>query len=244
MIYFYDEYKGKMNNTTGWQKEEEEYLGILSDVCIDISNRFQDIYFLRKKTMTKIKVPAIMIGSLTGVASFGSTNFPKDVQRWVAIVVGVLNICVATLNTLEGFLKVNEEMTSAKATSQQLRKLAEDIEKELIVPSNNRPTLGSQFLRDAYTRYQQIMSHAPMLEEYIPFVDTDIIKPSHKSLFKKTNRDFETSVVLNIGNNANDIQSCKKRLCDVATYIAKTQTVSTAFVDTPKEDNQNNTIII
>lgn len=241
----------------GWQKDEQKYLGILSDVCIDISNKFHDIYFLRKKTMTKIKVPAIMIGSITGVVSFGTEVFPKDVQRWVAIVVGVLNICVATLNTVEGFLKVNEEMTSAKATCQQLRKLAEDIEKELVLPSNNRPTQGGQFLRDAYTRYQQIMSHAPMLEEYIPFVDTDIIQPSHKSLFKtqhmpqRSNRDPTTSVILNIGNDAIDIQSCRKRLLDVATYIAKTQTVAGAFEDTPEEEqgttesnNQNNISMI
>lgn len=61
----------------GWQKDEQEYLGILSDVCIDISNKFHDIYFLRKKTMTKIKVPAIMIGSITGVVSLALRFFQK-----------------------------------------------------------------------------------------------------------------------------------------------------------------------
>lgn len=156
-----------------WLKEEEDYLRIVSKVCIDLSKKYHKVYFLRKKVLTKLKMPAIIIGSFTGVASFGTTTFPKEAQRWVAIVVGVVNICIATLNTLESFFKVGEEMTSAQTTYEQLRKLAEDIEKELCLPDADRPTSGIQFLRDSYTRYQQIINSAPVLDDYLSYADKE-----------------------------------------------------------------------
>jgi len=156
-----------------WLSEEEQYLDIISKVCINLSKRYHAKYFVRKKTQTKLKIPAIIIGSFTGVASFGTSTFPKHAQKWVAIVVGLVNICIATLNTLDTFFKISEDMTSAKATSEQLRKLAEDIQKELCLPETDRPTSGIQFLREVYTRYQQIISNAPMLHAYISYADKE-----------------------------------------------------------------------
>lgn len=157
-----------------WLKEEEDYLKIIASICIKLSKQYHVVYFKKKKTQTKLKIPAIIIGSFTGVASFGTTTFPKSAQKWVAIVVGLVNIGIATLNTLETFFKIGEDMNSSKATSEQLRKLAEDIDKELCLPEEDRPTSGIQFLRDTYTRYQQIISNAPMLLTYISYADKEL----------------------------------------------------------------------
>lgn len=174
-----------MSGNNVWLKEEEDYLKIVSQVCIELSKKYHKVYFLRKNVLTKLKMPAIIIGSFTGVASFGTTTFPKEAQRWVSIVVGVVNICIATLNTLESFFKVGEEMTSAQTTYEQLRKLAEDIEKELCLPYDDRPTSGIQFLRETYTRYQQIINSAPVLDDYISYADKEARAQSAKGLFKK-----------------------------------------------------------
>lgn len=165
-----------------WLKEEEDYLRLIAGICIKLSKQYHVVYFKKKKTQTKLKIPAIIIGSFTGVASFGTTTFPKSAQKWVAIIVGLVNIGIATLNTLETFFKIGEDMNSSKATSEQLRKLAEDIEKELCLPEEDRPTSGIQFLRDTYTRYQQILSNAPMLLSYISYADKDFTLQEQKQL--------------------------------------------------------------
>jgi hypothetical protein len=181
-----------------WLTEEEDYLRIIATTSIKLSKCYHSIYFKRKTTQTKLKIPAIIIGSFSGVASFGTTTFPKDTQKWVAIIVGVVNICIATLNTLETFFKIGEDMNSAKATSEQLRKIAEDIEKELCLPEENRATSGIQFLRDTYTRYQQVVSNAPMLLEYISYADKSI-PPELSNKFASVVRQLRNSLSISRG---------------------------------------------
>lgn len=168
-----------------WLKQEEEYLELVSKICIQLSKKYHKVYFLRKSVLARLKIPAIIIGSFTGVASFGTTTFPKETQKWVAVVVGVVNIFIATLNTLESFFKVGEEMTSAQTTYEQLRKVAEDIEKELSLPHIVRPTSGIQFLRDIYVRYQQIINSAPVLDDYISYADKETIVKPAKGLLQR-----------------------------------------------------------
>lgn len=150
-----------------WVKEEENYLQTIEATCIRLSKDYHQVYFEKKRTQTQLRIPAIIVGSFTGVASFGTTTFPQELHKWVAIVVGVINIGIAILSTLETFFKVGEDMTAARTTSDQLRKLAEDIHKELALPVKDRPTSGIIFLKEMYTRYQQIISSSPMLPRFI-----------------------------------------------------------------------------
>lgn len=154
-----------------WLQQEEEYLSNIKTSSLSLSQSFHKVYFRKKKIQTKLRIPAIIIGSFTGVASFGTSTFPTFMQRWVAVIVGLVNIGIAVLNTVESFFKISEDMTAAKSTSEQLRKLAEDIDRELALPQIDRETSGIIFLRDAYTRYQQILNQAPMLARYISHAD-------------------------------------------------------------------------
>lgn len=222
-----------------WLSEEERYLAIISSVCIDLSKRYHSIYFVKKKTQSKLKIPAIIIGSFTGVASFGTSTFPKHAQKWVAIVVGLVNICIATLNTLDTFFKISDDMSSAKSTSEQLRKLAEDIEKELCLPEEDRPTSGIQFLRDTYTRYQQIISNAPMLHAYISYADKNSeprpstvmerlkasvnnSTPKSQTLDNSTSKNLRSSP-LNPPISPDDLSMSTPQISSVANYLAKAQ---------------------
>lgn len=159
-----------------WLKQEEEYLTNIKGSSLSLSQSFHKVYFRKKKFQSRLRIPAIIVGSFTGVASFGTSTFPKNMQRWVAIIVGLVNIGIAVLNTIESFFKVSEDMTSARNTSEQLRKLAEDIDRELALPQIDRETSGIIFLREAYTRYQQILNQAPMLARYISHADKSSLK--------------------------------------------------------------------
>lgn len=161
-----------------WREKEEEYLRKLELSCLQMSREYHDIYFDLKTSQNKYKIPAIIIGSFTGVASFGSSTFPPNYQKWVSISVGLINVAIAILNTLESFFKLGEELSASRSSSEQLKKLAEDINRELALDVSTRQTSGVIFLRDAYTRYQQIVSNAPLLMKYNSYLVLHQKKPS------------------------------------------------------------------
>jgi hypothetical protein len=164
-----------------WQKEEEEYLRMLEDSCINLSKEYHKVYFRLKALQTRLRIPAIVIGSFTGIASFGTNNFPQKFQPNIAIIVGIVNIAIAILNTLETYFKVSENINATTVASTQLRKLANDINKELCLEKETRETSGINYLRDSYTRYQQIILSAPLLQTFKVYqVDQSRFIPTKK----------------------------------------------------------------
>ena len=145
-----------------WLKEEEEYLRGLCANCTRLANVYKGVYAKYKRMQTRLRMPAIIVGSLTGIASFGTSTFPTAAQSYVSIVVGVISVGIAILNTVESFFKVSETTSAASATIVALERLQDDVLKELALPIQDRTTNGITFLRDVYVRYQQILNQAPV----------------------------------------------------------------------------------
>jgi hypothetical protein len=164
-----------------WREAEERYLKIIEASSLELSKDYHSIYFQLKVLDARIKIPAIVIGSFTGVASFGSTTFPKEFQQWIAVSVGLINVAIAMVNTLETFFKLGEHLNHTREASEQFRKLSEDINKELALEESTRQTTGVIFLRDTYTRYQQIITNAPLLSKYKSYLYK---KPKKTNTFK------------------------------------------------------------
>lgn len=170
-----------------WLPEEEIYLHSIQNSCETLSKLYLEKYKQCKSLQTKLKLPAIIIGSFTGIASFGTETFPKHLQKYVSISVGVITISIAILNTIESYLKVGENTSSSISAATALQKLREDINKELCIPTPDRVDNGIVFLRDVFTRYLQILNQAPVLDTQ----DTMIFLNSHvstkiKKMLKKT----------------------------------------------------------
>lgn len=148
-----------------WLPEEEEYLRILHRRCHRLGIVYKKLHIEYKRTQNKFRLPAILLSSISGVVSFGQTVFPEDAQRWVSIGVGGVNIFIAIINTVESYMKIGEMVAKSITSYSALHKLADDIFCEISIPTKDRDTSGIAFLRDCYTRYQQIMDSAPLIEE-------------------------------------------------------------------------------
>lgn len=148
-----------------WLPEEEEYLRILHRRCHRLGLVYKKIHIKYKQTQNKFRLPAILLSSISGVVSFGQTVFPEEAQRWVSISVGGVNIFIAIINTVESYMKIGEMVTKSITSYAVLHKLADDIFCEISIPTKDRETSGIAFLRDCYTRYQQIMDSAPLIED-------------------------------------------------------------------------------
>lgn len=151
--------------TMVWTQSEEVYLHTIQTACEELSNAYLETYRRLRNIQARIKIPIIIVGSFTGITSFGTETFPQSVQKWVSAGVGVVTICIAIVNSIESYFKIGENANAAINTTNALQQLREDINKELSLPEDDRQAPGLTLLRDCYTRYQQIMSQAPTLND-------------------------------------------------------------------------------
>lgn len=147
-----------------WYDKEERFLKNLCKVSNELSDTYLILYKASHKTQMRLRLPAIILSSLSGVASFGTQSFPNNLQKYVSIVVGLINVCIAMIQTYESFIKIADIVSRALVVSTGLKKLADDIKCELSIPIENRAANGITFLRDCFSRYQAIVYQAPPLE--------------------------------------------------------------------------------
>lgn len=154
----------EVTTVTKWYKEEQDYLWGLHLSCLEISKEYMKLYVHTHRIQTKLRLPAIVLSSCSGVASFGSSGFEQTAQKYISIAVGVINVGIAILQTYESYLKIGDIVSKSLSGSQALKKLADDILCELSLPIEDRDSNGVTFLREAFGRYQAIIDTLPPLE--------------------------------------------------------------------------------
>jgi hypothetical protein len=214
------------NEQVRWLPEEESYLKELSRLCQELSNKYKLYYELYKTRQARFRIPSIIISSVTGLLSFGSTNFTPTSREYVSITVGIASLCIALLNSIETYMKIAENMAGSAQACIELQKLKESIDMELSLPLDDRPTQGILFLRDCYTRYERILDIAPNIFKTIRF-----IKPSYNDSRKKN-----SITIAPYYHNSDDIENDTQEV-----YAPKTVNIQEPIQD--KEDQDERTSI-
>lgn len=161
-----------------WHKAEEKYLRILHDICNGLSKEYMELYTLSHSFQTKLRIPAIILSSCSGVASFGSSGFGTSAQRYISLGVGIVNVGIAILQTYESYIKISDIVSKSLSCSIAFKKLADCIYCEIFIPTDNRIANGITFLRDCFTKYQAILEQAPPLE-FHGKKPTDLLDRAH-----------------------------------------------------------------
>lgn len=147
-----------------WYEEEERYLKVLHEICVQLSKEYMELYMITHRFQTKLRLPAIILSSLSGVASFGSSGFGDTAHKYISIGVGIVNVGIAIVQTYESYLKIGDIVSKSLTCSSSFKKLADNIYCETFIPVNDRSANGIVFLRDCFTSYQTILDQAPPLE--------------------------------------------------------------------------------
>lgn len=159
-----------------WLEKEEHYLRHLQNSAAVYSAEYSKAYNIYERKQRYYKIPPIILGTITGTLSVGTTSlFPEQFHHWVPVAVGGVSVAIAIISSIESYLKIPEMVATALTSYKLFQELHDDIERELGIPNEDRSTSGVLFLRDAYTRYQQILGGAPPLEE----------SPFHSNLIKR-----------------------------------------------------------
>lgn len=179
--------------TPCWLPDEEAYLRDLSALCEVLSCKYKRYYEIYKKKQARFKIPAIIISSLTGLTSLGTSAFPQDTQRWIAIGVGASSLFIAILNSIESYMKIGETMSGCLQASVSLQKLKEMIDLELAVPADDRGDPGITFVRECYSKYEKIIELAPSIIQNLRFVrpNLDASRMMTTTTKQQTSQDLE-----------------------------------------------------
>lgn len=153
-----------------WLLEEEVYLKDLSKLSQELSCKFKRYHDIYKERQAKFKIPAIVISSITGIISFGTSNFPPQYSNYVSIGVGISSLFIALLNSIESYMKIGENMSGSIQASMSFQKLKESIDVELTLPIEDRVSQGIIFLRECYSQYEKIWDLSPNILKNVRFI--------------------------------------------------------------------------
>jgi hypothetical protein len=182
-----------------WYEEEERYLKILHEICNRLSTEYMELYTLTHSFQTKMRIPAIVLSSCSGVASFGSSGFGNSAHRYISISVGIVNVFIAIIQTYESYLKIGDIVSKSLSCSLAFKKLADSIYCETFIPVEDRVANGITYLRDCFGRYQTILDQAPPLE-FHGKKPTDILKQA-QAISESIQYELKSPTIIRQRNN-------------------------------------------
>ena len=129
-------------------------------------------------------IPVIILSTLTGTANFAMDSYVPDTYKQLATaVVGGLNLFAGVLSTLQNFLKVAENMESARNSCVSWGKLQRSIQIELSLDRRRRQN-AHDFLKVCRAEYDRLTEQSPIVDDEIieqfkkKFKKYEIAKPS------------------------------------------------------------------
>lgn len=162
-----DEKTDAGSNTTNtkhldWTPENENIMIEWCDIaqCYKwLNTRAHQKYSKRHAWFT---IPAIVLSTVTGTASFAQTSLPIKYQTYAPMVIGSINICIGILTTIQQYLKISELNESHRVSAIAWDKFARNIRIELAKSPLERMDCG-HFLKHNRQEYDRLMETSPSI---------------------------------------------------------------------------------
>lgn len=153
-----------------WNERLEEYFVEQGEQAHGLSllhKHAEQMYSHRK---TFIEIPVIVVSSVTGFLSVGSTSMFEGETMTSSIVLGILSLMVSVFQTVGTYFGWARRAEGHKISSIQYSRLHRFIKIEMSLPRDQRQTPSQllKYVRDAIDRLQEISPLVPMgvVEDY------------------------------------------------------------------------------
>jgi len=168
-----------------------------------------------------LTIPVIVMSTLSGTASFSISSFPTNLQVYVPMVIGGINIFVGIIQTITQFLRVNELTESHRVASITYGKFARNITTELSLPPNGRTYNGIDYVQMCRTEMDRMIEQSPIIPLHLlnefdankKF--TDITKPevltiSNINVYQPSNDEKVAEIMANVADKIQHIHKNEK----------------------------------
>jgi hypothetical protein len=107
-------------------------------------------------------IPAIVLSTISGTASFAQTSLPTAYQVYSPMAIGAINIFIGILTTVHQYLKISELTEAHRVSSISWDKFARNIRIELAKKPDERMDAG-HFLKLNRQEFDRLMETSPMI---------------------------------------------------------------------------------
>ena len=146
-----------------WSSQLEDILAKEGERCSGLSWLHTRAETLTSKYNAFVQVPVIILSTLAGTASVGSSTLFDGDTKSSSIVIGLVSIGVGILNTLGGFFAFAKRSEAHRIAHLNYSKLASKISIELSLPRNERMKAESllTYVRETMERLAETTPNCP-----------------------------------------------------------------------------------
>ncbi len=149
-----------------WSPENEWILVEWCDVAQCYKWLNSRSYAKYSKLHAWFTIPAIILSTLSGTASFAQASIPDSFKELAPIAIGSLNIFIGILTTIQQYLKISELNEAHRISAISWDKFARNIRIELAKHPDERSDAGS-FLKLSRGEFDRLMETSPDIGETI-----------------------------------------------------------------------------
>ena len=147
-----------------WSEENEDILVEWCDVAQCYKWLHATAHASYKSKNAWYTIPAIILSTISGTASFAQTSLPTDYQVYSPMVIGGINIFIGILTTVQQYLKIAELNEGHRVSSISWDKYARNIRIELAKTPDERLDAGA-FIKMCRQEFDRLMETSPMIPE-------------------------------------------------------------------------------
>ncbi len=146
-----------------WSEVLEEYFQKQGEKCECYAWLYTHAEAIYSKRRTWIDLPIVVISSLTGFFSVGSSMMFEGEQKTASISLGVASLLVAIMNSTKSYFAWDKKAENCRLCAISYAKLYRFISVQMGLPRSERLSPGDllTFVRDGYDRLQETSYSLP-----------------------------------------------------------------------------------
>jgi len=172
-----------------WSGDIEQILNDLRENSVHLSNHHKKNFFYYKRVSTYFRLPTITVSAFASVSSVGLTAYVS--QEHISAIVCLMSLFVGILNSIELYLRIQDNLEIELTTSKAYYQLSIDLHKLLNLSQVNRQGEPKLVLDEYYRRYVDLIEQSNLLTSNYP--DKLAPLPKIKGMFSKTIKSIKSS---------------------------------------------------
>ena len=191
-----------------WTSDIEQILDQVRENSVWLSQHHKKKYFYYKNVSDYFRIPTIVVSSIASVASVGLTSYVA--QENISGIVCLLSLSVGIINSIELYLRIQDNLENELNTSKAYYALSIDLHKLLNLSQINREGDPKQVLNEYYKRYEDLVQESNLLS--ISYPDKLNKLPKLKSMFSKLNSPSSSASSSSSSINSNPMDDQEAQL--------------------------------
>ena len=159
-----------------WCEDIENILESIRQNAVLFNKNHKTKYFFYKSLEKYFRIPTIILSAVASVSSVGL--HPYLAQNHISAITCGLSLLVGIINSIELYLKIQENLETELSNSKDFYTLAVDIHKTLNLSRDNRGMRGNEYLEKKFNTFVKLVESGNLVDK--PILDVLISMPNKK----------------------------------------------------------------